>query len=214
MITVTYIVEAATFGCNLALNDAQAMRIFSQLKEGVDAHITIANEFAYDVLRTLIAEDKINFEHVELVLHDKAKITRHRFNTFGNLLTEDGTGPYHFQTPSDVMMHRRWMAIAAKQRTARVERETRLRAEMDARKALTIPEPLLSAVQAESEQSRAAAETYLNKVVEGARAGLQEICPRIEGDYVVATFSIPEDAKPGDVIAKISPDFKLPDTKL
>lgn len=164
MITITYIVEAPTFGCNLALSDSQAMRIFSQLKEGVDAHITIANEFAFDVLRTLIAEDKINFEHVELVLHDKAKVTRHKFNTFGNLLTEDGTGPYHFQTPSDIMMHRRWLALAAKQRTARLERETRLRAEMDARKALTLPEPLLSAVLAEDAEARITADLYLSKL--------------------------------------------------
>lgn len=172
MITITYIVEAPTFGCNLALNDSQCMKIFDQLEgktEG-DYSYTIANEFAFDVLRTLIAEDKISFEHVELVLHDRAKITRHRFNAFGNLLTEDGTGPYHFQTPSDMMMHRRWMALAAKQRTARLERETRLRAEMDARKGLTIPEPLLSATQAVSDEAQRAAGLYLQKATEGTDA--------------------------------------------
>ncbi|MFA7287121.1 MAG: hypothetical protein WC052_05665 [Patescibacteria group bacterium] len=154
MITVTYIVEAPTFGCNLALNDSQAMQIFNQLKEGVDAHITIANEFAYDVLRTLIAEDKISFEHVELILHDKAKVTRHRFNTFGNLLSEDGTGPFYFETPSDIFMRRRWLALAAKQRTRRLERDKQLQADREARLGLTIPEPILQAVLAEDADCR------------------------------------------------------------
>jgi hypothetical protein len=154
MITVTYIVEASTFGCNLALNDSQAIRIFNQLEGKTEGNITIANEFAFDVLRTLIGEDKISFEHVELVLHLKDKITRHRFNTFGNLLTEDGTGPFHFETPSDMIMHRRWHAIAAKQRVRRLERDKRLQAEKEARLGLTIPEPILQAVLAEDAECR------------------------------------------------------------
>lgn len=112
MITVTYIVEASTYmPCSLALNDSQAMQIFNQLEGKTEGNITIANEFAFDVLRTLIGEDKINFEHVELILHLRDKITRHRFNAFGNLLTEDGTGPFHFETPSDMMTRRRWRRL-------------------------------------------------------------------------------------------------------
>lgn len=154
MITVTYIVEAPTFDCNLALNDSQAMQIFNQLEGKTEGNITIANEFAFDVLRTLIGEDKINFEHVELILHLRDKITRHRFNAFGNLLTEDGTGPFHFETPSDMMMRRRWYALAAKQRTRRLEREARLHAEKEARLGLAIPAPLLEAAQAVDAESR------------------------------------------------------------
>jgi hypothetical protein len=154
MITITYIVEAPTFGCNLALNDSQAMQIFNQLEGKTEGSYTIVNEFAFDVLRTLIGEDKISFEHVELVLHLQDKITRHRFNTFGNLLTEDGTGPFHFDTPSDIIMHRRWHALAAKQRTRRLERDKQLQADKEARLGLTIPEPLLSAVLAEDAETR------------------------------------------------------------
>jgi hypothetical protein len=46
---------------------------------------------------------------------------------------------------------------------------------MDARKALTLPEPLLSAVQAVDEQTQRAATTYIDKLATGARAGLAQL---------------------------------------
>lgn len=146
MITVTYIVEAATFGCHLALNDSQAMKFFARLEGKTEGSVTIANEFAFDVLRTLICEDKISYEHVEVILHNKDEVTRHRFNTFGNLRAEDGTEGFYFETPVDMMMRRRWEAIAAKQRKRRVEREATLRAEKEARTGLALPEPLTGVV--------------------------------------------------------------------
>lgn len=148
MITVHYTVDPSTYGCTAALNDMQAVHIFDSLIGKTDGSVKLVNELAFETLRTLIAEDKIDHKHVLVLLTFDNKTTVHTFNTFGNLLKEDGKGPHHFETPADRMMYRRGHAIAAKQRIARLQRDEAKALWLANKKVPTIPEPLASAIQA------------------------------------------------------------------
>ena len=174
MIFVHYIVDPDTFACSHALNDAQSVRIFDQLKGKTDGCITIVNELAFETLRTLIAEDEIDREHVVVVLTKDGKTRNHSFNTFGHLLDDDGK-VLHYRTPGDEMMERRGFAIAAKQRIRMAEREEAAAERKRNRLAENLPEPLKGAVQAVTAETNERVRNVGEKIEHGFRTRAEQL---------------------------------------